>query len=47
MDGGRYNPLTDIDVQNIHEAALTALETIGLVDSPPSGVAYLTCVGAI
>ena len=47
MDGGRYNPLTDIDVQNIHEAALTALETIGLADAPPSGVAYLTSVGAI
>jgi trimethylamine--corrinoid protein Co-methyltransferase len=47
MDGGHYNPLTDIDVQNIHEAALTALETIGLADAPPSGVAYLTSVGAI
>ena len=31
MDGGRYNPLTDIDVKNIHEAALTALDTICLL----------------
>ena len=47
MEGGRYNPLTDIDVQNIHEAALTALETIGLADAPPTGVKYLTDAGAI
>jgi trimethylamine--corrinoid protein Co-methyltransferase len=47
MEGGLYNPLSEIDVQNIHEAALTALETIGLADAPPSGVKYLTSVGAV
>ncbi len=47
MEGGRYNPLTEIDVQNIHQAALTALETIGLADAPPSGVEILTGAGAI
>lgn len=47
MEGGTYKPLTDIQMDAIHEAALTALETIGLADAPPSGVAYLTGVGAI
>lgn len=47
MEGGTYNPLSDMDVANIHNAALTALETIGLADAPPSGVAYLTAAGAI
>lgn len=47
MSGGRYNPLSDIDIQNIHEAVLKALETIGLADAPPSGVEYLTQAGAI
>ncbi|WP_299653705.1 trimethylamine methyltransferase family protein [uncultured Tateyamaria sp.] len=47
LEGGRYNPLTDADVQRIHNAALEALETIGLADAPPSGVAYLTGAGAI
>lgn len=30
MEGGKYKPLSDIDVEKIHQAALTALETIGL-----------------
>jgi trimethylamine--corrinoid protein Co-methyltransferase len=47
MEGGTYKPLTNIQMDAIHEAALTALETIGLADAPPSGVAYLTGVGAI
>ncbi|WP_025053203.1 trimethylamine methyltransferase family protein [Sulfitobacter noctilucae] len=47
MTGGRFNPLSDIDVQAIHTAALEALETIGLADAPPSGVAYLTGAGAV
>jgi len=46
MTGGQYRPLSDIDMANIHAAALTALETIGLVDAPQSGVAYMTAVGA-
>ena len=47
MTGGKYKPLTDADVLKIHEAALTALETIGLNDAPPSGVEILTGAGAI
>ena len=47
MSGGAYKPLSDEDVQRIHHAALDALETIGLADAPPSGVAYLTKAGAI
>ncbi|MBY5932343.1 trimethylamine methyltransferase family protein [Tateyamaria omphalii] len=47
LQGGRYNPLTDAEVARIHNAALDALETIGLADAPPSGVAYLTSAGAI
>lgn len=47
MSGGRYNPLTDIQVQQIHTAALDALETIGLADAPPSGVDHLVRAGAI
>ena len=47
MSGGTYKPLSDADVQAIHRAALEALETIGLADAPPSGVAYLTRAGAI
>jgi len=46
MSGGQYRPLSDADVQRIHTAALDALETIGLADAPPSGVAYLTGAGA-
>ncbi len=47
LTGGTYKPLSDADVLKIHEAALTALETIGLADAPPSGVAILTGAGAI
>jgi len=47
MSGGTYNPLSDADIAAIHEAALTALEEIGLADAPPSGIAYLTGAGCI
>ncbi|SEW14203.1 trimethylamine---corrinoid protein Co-methyltransferase [Cognatiyoonia koreensis] len=47
MSGGRYKPLTDANVAAIHEAALTALETIGLADAPSSGIAYMTKAGAV
>ncbi|MFD1158441.1 trimethylamine methyltransferase family protein [Roseovarius aestuarii] len=46
MEGGRYKPLSQEQVEQIHEAALKALETIGLADAPDSGVAYLTGAGA-
>ena len=47
MSGGTYKPLSNADVAAIHEAALTALETIGLIDAPESGIAYMTKAGAI
>ncbi|MDF3413946.1 trimethylamine methyltransferase family protein [Sulfitobacter sp. M57] len=47
MEGGTYTPLTQAGMEAIHNAALEALETIGLADAPPSGVAYLTGVGAV
>ena len=47
LEGGTYSPLTATQVEQIHQAALTALETIGLADAPESGVAYLTGAGAI
>ena len=47
MPGGRYKPLSDIDVEKIHQAALTCLEEIGLADAPPSGVEIMTKAGAI
>jgi trimethylamine---corrinoid protein Co-methyltransferase len=47
MSGGTLKVLSDIDIANIHEAALTALETIGLADAPPSGVEVMVKAGAI
>ena len=47
MTGGQYRPLSDSDMDKIHEAALQALETIGLADAPESGVQILTDAGAI
>ncbi|WP_299686954.1 trimethylamine methyltransferase family protein [uncultured Tateyamaria sp.] len=47
LEGGRYSPLTDAEVERIHHAALDALEQIGLADAPDSGVAYLTGAGAV
>ncbi|MCT4608614.1 MAG: trimethylamine methyltransferase family protein [Pelagimonas sp.] len=46
MTGGTYKPLSDIDVQNIHKAALKALDEIGLADAPQSGIEILTGAGA-
>ncbi len=45
--GGRYAPLTDAQVKRIHEAALQALEEIGLSQAPPSGVEAMTAAGAV
>jgi trimethylamine--corrinoid protein Co-methyltransferase len=47
MEGGRYKPLTDAGVLRIHQAALDALEQIGLSNATPSGIAILTGAGAI
>ncbi|SHJ23264.1 trimethylamine---corrinoid protein Co-methyltransferase [Shimia gijangensis] len=47
MEGGVLKPLTEEKMQRIHEAAMEALETIGLADAPESGVKYLLGAGAI
>ena len=47
MEGGRYEPLTASDLDRIHHAALDALEQIGLVDAPQSGIDYMTRAGGI
>ncbi|RYD91182.1 MAG: methyltransferase, partial [Sphingomonadales bacterium] len=47
MPGGQYKPLTDAAVKRIHEAALDALEVIGLSQAPQTGVDYMTKAGAI
>lgn len=45
--GGRYKPLTDASVKRIHEAALDALEHIGLCEAPDTGIEILTNAGAV
>ncbi len=47
MPGGNFNPLRPESVERIHSAALDALETIGLLDAPETGVKILTNAGAI
>ncbi len=47
LEGGQYRPLSDEGVKRIHEAALVALEEIGLANAPPSGVEILTGAGAV
>ena len=47
LEGGRYEPLSSADLERIHNAALEALETIGLVDAPQSGIDYMTKAGAV
>ncbi len=47
LEGGRFKPLTEAQVIRIHEAALQALEEIGLSQAPASGVAAMTAAGAI
>jgi len=47
MSGGHYSPLSHADVLRIHEAALTALEVIGLANAPKSGIEIMTRAGAV
>ncbi len=47
MEGGTYKPLSQQGMEQIHNAALTALETIGLADAPESGIDYLVGAGCI
>jgi trimethylamine--corrinoid protein Co-methyltransferase len=46
MEGGRYKPLTDNDLERIHEAVLTVLETVGFANAIPSCIEACTRVGA-
>jgi trimethylamine---corrinoid protein Co-methyltransferase len=45
MAGGQYKPLSERDVQRIHEAALGLLETVGLAQAIPSCIELLTPKG--
>ena len=47
MQGGTYKPLTQLDMERINEAALCALEEIGLADAPQSGIDIMVGAGAI
>ncbi len=47
MSGGRYEPLSAADMDRIHNAALTALEEIGLSEAPASGIEIMTKAGAV
>jgi trimethylamine--corrinoid protein Co-methyltransferase len=45
MVGGQYKPLTEMDMQRIHETALKLLETVGLAQAIPSCVEAMTARG--
>jgi len=47
LPGGQYRPLSEAGVARIHEAALTALEEIGLSQAPKSGVEIMVGAGAV
>ncbi|MGB1161053.1 MAG: trimethylamine methyltransferase family protein [Alphaproteobacteria bacterium] len=47
LEGGSYKPLSEADMDTIYEAALTALETVGMADAPASGVESMVAAGAI
>jgi len=45
MPSGRYRPLSDGDVAQIHRTALRLLSEVGLADAPDTGVEFLTKAG--
>jgi trimethylamine--corrinoid protein Co-methyltransferase len=45
MEGGQYKPLTERDMQRIHETALKLLETVGLAQAIPTCVEAMTAKG--
>ncbi len=47
LESGRYKPLSQSEVLQIHEAALDVLENIGLSLATPGCIEYCTKVGAI
>lgn len=46
LEGGRYQPLDRSDMDQIHEAVLKILETVGFANAIPSCIAALTQAGA-
>jgi trimethylamine--corrinoid protein Co-methyltransferase len=46
LEGGRYRPLAENDIERIHEAVLTVLETVGFANAIPSCIEACTRVGA-
>lgn len=47
MEGGTYRPLTSNDQDQINEAVLTVLETVGFADAISSCIDACTAIGAI
>ena len=47
LEGGSYKPLAENDLERIHEAVLTLLETVGFANAIPTCIEALTRVGAI
>ena len=47
MEGGRYKPLGEDDLERIHEAVLTLLETVGFANGISSCIEACTAAGAI
>jgi len=47
LAGGRYKPLDEADMGRINNAALTALEEIGMADAPQSGIDAMVAAGAV
>ena len=45
LEGGQYKPLSQTDIERIHNAALEVLETVGFCDAIPSCVEAVTAVG--
>ena len=45
MEGGLYKPLSDLEVEKVHETALEALATIGFCDAIPSCIELVTAAG--
>jgi trimethylamine--corrinoid protein Co-methyltransferase len=45
MQSGRYLPLSDDDIRQIHETALRLLAEVGLADATESGIEIMTAAG--
>ena len=45
LEGGRYRPLAEADLERIHGAALDVLEQIGLAGAIPSTIELITAAG--